>query len=124
MDIDAIPVRHFEFPDCDVAVTMKRREEIQRYENTALEEYLGYLDAGVIMLGPIAQKRELFVAKWIPVVPYRDDGTFNPYPVFNVQARDAESGDLLAETKVVAPVSTEADCYRCHGGEPRNALWH
>jgi len=63
--------------------------------------------------------RELFVAKWIPVVPYKDDGTFNPYPVFTVQARDAESGELLAETKVVAPVSTESDCYRCHGGEPR-----
>jgi hypothetical protein len=57
---------------------------------------------------------ESYVATHIPVVPFRSDGTYNPYPLFTVEARDAESGELLAATKVVAPVSTEMGCKRCH----------
>ena len=62
---------------------------------------------------------EVYEAKFIPLLPYRDDGKFDTYPVLEVEARDSVSGELLASTKVVAPVSTEADCWRCHGGEPR-----
>ncbi|WP_243359016.1 hypothetical protein [Fundidesulfovibrio terrae] len=40
---------------------------------------------------------------------------FNPYPVAVVQAADP-SGKILAETKVVLPVSTELACKNCHGG--------
>ena len=61
-------------------------------------------------------ERQGFVARHIPVVPYSDDGTFNPYPLFTVEARDAESGNLLGSTQVVAPVSTEMGCRNCHGG--------
>ncbi len=57
-----------------------------------------------------------FVAKWIPVAPYRDDGSFNPYPLFNIEARDAATGLIMAKTKVVAPNSTEMGCRNCHGG--------
>ena len=64
MDVDTIIVSEFEVPDCDVAVTMKRREEIKKYAGTDLEEYLGFLDAGVIMFGP-DNKRELFCAAWV-----------------------------------------------------------
>jgi len=56
-----------------------------------------------------------FVAEFIPVVPYKDDGSFNPYPVFTVNAKD-ENGRILASTKVVAPTSTEMGCRNCHGG--------
>lgn len=57
-----------------------------------------------------------FVAEFIPVVPYRDDGTFNPYPLFTVKAIDESTGKILALTKVVAPTSTEMGCRNCHGG--------
>jgi hypothetical protein len=57
-----------------------------------------------------------FHAKMIPVVPYPDNGPFNPYPLFTVEAKDVETGDILASTKVVAPTSTEMGCRNCHGG--------
>ncbi len=62
---------------------------------------------------------ERYEAKSIPLLPYRDDGGYDSYPVLDIEARDSQSGELLAVTKVVAPVSTEAACWRCHGGEPR-----
>ncbi len=51
----------------------------------------------------------------IPVVPYGDDGKFDPYPLVTVQAHD-EQGALLATTQVVLPTSTEMRCNTCHGG--------
>ena len=57
-----------------------------------------------------------FEAKLIPVEPYPEGGGFNPFPVFTIQAHDAETGELLAETKTVAPTSTEMGCKNCHGG--------
>ena len=72
-----------------------------------------------------------FRAEGVQVSPYRagegaawhatgaGDGKspdgFQPYPVAVVQAFDP-SGKLLAETKVVLPVSTELGCKNCHGG--------
>jgi hypothetical protein len=58
----------------------------------------------------------VFIAEFIPVVPYKDDGSYNPYPVFTLTAKDKESGETLAVTKVVAPTSTEMGCRNCHGG--------
>ncbi|MHA2070125.1 MAG: hypothetical protein ACXABY_37640, partial [Candidatus Thorarchaeota archaeon] len=63
MDVDAYPVSPFVIPDCDVAVTMKRKDQMAQYRGTELEEYLGKLDAGVIMFGP-NEAREFFIAKW------------------------------------------------------------
>ncbi|MEW5733404.1 MAG: cytochrome c [Thermodesulfobacteriota bacterium] len=60
-----------------------------------------------------------FTAELIPVVPYTDMDTFNPYPVFTIVAKEASTGRVLAETKTVAPVSTEMGCKNCHGGEMR-----
>ena len=57
-----------------------------------------------------------FEAALIPVKPYPDGGGYNPYPVFTVQAHDAATGKLLAETKTVAPTATEMGCKNCHGG--------
>ena len=56
-----------------------------------------------------------FIAQGIPVAPYKDDGTYNPYPTFTVRAFDAE-GKELVRTRVVAPVSTEMGCLNCHEG--------
>ena len=60
-------------------------------------------------------EREMFEATRVPVVPYQD-GAFNPYPLFTVEARDSETGALLALTRTVVPVSTEIGCAGCHGG--------
>lgn len=61
-------------------------------------------------------KSGLYGADLIPVVPYPDQGGYNPYPLFTVEARDTASGKLLAKTEVVAPTSTEMGCRNCHGG--------
>lgn len=63
----------------------------------------------------------LFEASLIPVVPYPDNGTFNPYPMFTIEAVDSETGSRLAMTKTAAPTSTEMGCRNCHGGEWRVA---
>jgi hypothetical protein len=57
-----------------------------------------------------------FVAKRIPVVPYSATGAFNPYPLFTIEAKDKQTGKVLASTQCVAPVSTEMGCRNCHGG--------
>ncbi|MFH1215077.1 MAG: cytochrome ubiquinol oxidase subunit I [Pseudomonadota bacterium] len=61
----------------------------------------------------------VYIADLIPVVPYPDGGGFMPYPLFTIEARDNDTGELLAATKVVAPTSTEMGCRNCHGGEWR-----
>ncbi len=62
-----------------------------------------------------------FEATLVPVVPYPDGGSFNPYPLFTVTAKDKETGEVLATTKCVAPTSTEMGCKNCHGGTWRVA---
>ncbi len=62
------------------------------------------------------EDHQAFAAEFIPVVPYPDDGSFNPYPIFTVTAVDKASGKVLAVTRTVAPTSTEMGCKNCHGG--------
>jgi mono/diheme cytochrome c family protein len=73
--------------------------------------------SGVMKLN---DKNLTFVADGIPVLPYMDDGTINPYPVFTIEAKDTASGQVLASTKVLAPISTEIGCKNCHGGTWRH----
>jgi mono/diheme cytochrome c family protein len=89
------------------------------YGAEGLEQNVGLAGKGMVGFFNLDEQTGDFLAKWIPLVPYRDDGTFNPYPVIDVEARDARSSELLASTKVVAPASTEQHCHFCHGGEPR-----
>jgi len=53
-------------------------------------------------------------ATGIPILNYDDNGKKNYYPMVNVTAKDL-SGNVLATTKVVVPVSDEMDCKSCHG---------
>ena len=55
-----------------------------------------------------------FVATGIPLSPYDDDGTWDPYGTAVITAKDS-SGNVLQTTNVVAPVSTELMCTNCHG---------
>lgn len=56
-----------------------------------------------------------FVSSPIAIMPYTAEGVFAPYPTARVEALDS-NGRLLAETRVVLPVSTELGCRNCHTG--------
>ncbi|SNR65195.1 Cytochrome C oxidase, cbb3-type, subunit III [Humidesulfovibrio mexicanus] len=73
--------------------------------------------SGKGMAGTLAynEKTKLFEAAGIPVTPFSDDGSINPYPLFTMRAKDS-SGALLAQTRFVAPVGSEMGCRSCHGG--------
>jgi hypothetical protein len=83
---------------------------------TALEENTGLTGNGLTGEFSFNEDKNSYVAQAIPVVPYTDDGYFNPYPLFTVEARDAGTEEVLARTKVVAPASTEMGCRNCHAG--------
>jgi len=89
------------------------------YGAGGLEENVGLDGKGMRGSLDFDEKTGSYIARGIPLVPYRDDGTYNPYPVIDLEARDARSGGLLAVTSAAAPVSTEQHCYLCHGGKPR-----
>ncbi len=67
----------------------------------------------------LAEALHAFEATLIPVVPYNDDGSYNPYPTFTIEAIDKQTGRMLAQTRTVAPTSTEMGCRNCHGGQWR-----
>jgi len=64
----------------------------------------------------LEEGHQAFVAPFVPVVPYPEDGSYNPYPIFTITAKDKKTGEVLAMTKTVAPTSTEMGCKNCHGG--------
>jgi hypothetical protein len=55
-----------------------------------------------------------YIAEGIPITPYDDDGTWDPYGAATLTVKDS-NGRVVATTNVVAPVSTEMDCATCHG---------
>lgn len=57
--------------------------------------------------------RAQFVAEGVPITPYDDALAKNFYPLVRVAAHDA-AGNLLAEARVVLPVSDEMTCVGCH----------
>ena len=81
-----------------------------------LPEGMGLSGNGVTGTMKLEEEHRAFGANLIPVVPYQEDGSYNPYPIFTITARDKESGRILATTKTVAPTSTEMGCKNCHGG--------
>lgn len=81
-----------------------------------LEENIGLFGNGLSGTFHFDEDRNGYIVEAIPVVPYKDDNTYNPYPLFTIEVKDAESGKVLATTKVVAPTSTEMRCMLCHEG--------
>jgi hypothetical protein len=76
---------------------------------------------GVAMPGPVNAPQAMsydaanawWVAEGVPLTPYDDALSKNPYPMFRIRARSA-AGTLLASTDIVAPVSDEMACKACH----------
>jgi hypothetical protein len=50
----------------------------------------------------------------IPITPYDDDGTWDPYGTAVITVKNS-AGQVLQTVDVVAPVSTEMMCSNCHG---------
>ena len=80
---------------------------------------IGLFGKGVNGTFNVDEEKRSFIAPGVPVVPYPDDGSYNPYPIFTVEAKDPATGKTLATTKMVAPVSTEVGCRNCHDGDWR-----
>ncbi len=55
-----------------------------------------------------------YQAVGIPITPYDDDGTWDPYGTAVITVKDS-TGNVLQTVNVVAPVSTEMMCSNCHG---------
>ncbi len=53
-------------------------------------------------------------AQGIPLTNIDDKGRLNSYPLMRIQAVDNASGQVVATTDVVTPVSAEVDCRDCH----------
>ncbi len=58
-----------------------------------------------------------YVAEGIPVTEFSDSApsVSQPYQLATVIVKDSASGDTLATTQVVTPVSSEMRCDNCHG---------
>ena len=80
------------------------------------EENVGLFGFGINGKFKYNEERNSYIAAGIPVVPYKDDGTYLPYPTFTVKAVETETGNVLMETKVITPTSTEMGCRNCHEG--------
>jgi len=80
-----------------------------------LPDGVGLMGKGVE--GTMEAHGSVFAAHLIPVLPYMDNDVYNPYPIFTITARDETSGDTLAQTRAVAPTSTEMGCRNCHEGD-------
>lgn len=57
-----------------------------------------------------------FTAEYVPLTPIDDAMHVNPYPLMRLVARSG-SGQVLATTDVVLPVSNEMSCEACHGSD-------
>jgi hypothetical protein len=55
-----------------------------------------------------------FEVSGMPVLPYNDAMTWNPYQIALIKLKDKTTSALLATTRVVIPVSDEMHCDKCH----------
>ncbi|MCA9898047.1 MAG: hypothetical protein H6654_12375 [Ardenticatenaceae bacterium] len=72
--------------------------------------------AGYGLAGDMAFHDDHFVAEGIPLTEFLDSNLTNPYPyqLAEITVLDQNTGDVLAHTTAVAPVSTEMNCDDCH----------
>ena len=72
--------------------------------------------AGTGMAGEMELLTDHFVAEGIPLTEFRDSDLINPYPyqLATITAYNESTGATLAQSTVVAPVSTEMNCDDCH----------
>ena len=64
--------------------------------------------------GTMVMKTDHFQVNGIPVTPVNDSGTWNPFQVAIITAKN-QSGAVLATTRTTVPTSDEINCAKCHG---------
>lgn len=71
---------------------------------------------GTGLAGDMEPRSSYFVAEGIPLTEFRDSdlGTPYPYQLATIAVHEIATGSLLAQSIVVAPVSTEMNCDDCH----------
>jgi hypothetical protein len=82
---------------------------------------------GTGLSGEMELHGDHFAAEGIPLTEFSDSDLVNaaPYQMATIIVRDAATGDELARTQPVAPVSTEMHCDNCHyDNSPANAGIH
>lgn len=63
--------------------------------------------------GFVAEKNA-YSARWLPLTDIMDNGRVNPYPLFRIQAADANSEKPLAATDMVVTAGRDLHCRECH----------
>ncbi len=85
--------------------------------HAALAQDVGLTGAPVQSATPQAMNPDASLRGWttpgIPTVPYDDQGLANAYPMALIVAKDS-SGQVLAQARIVMPVSDELRCNTCH----------
>ncbi|MCO6435532.1 MAG: PKD domain-containing protein [Phycisphaerae bacterium] len=66
------------------------------------------------LFGKYLEEKTWFTAQGIPMTSVDDGGRPNSYPLMRVQAIERSTGEVLATTDAVVPVSSEVDCRDCH----------
>ena len=71
------------------------------------------------LAGVMTAAGDHFIVEGIPLTPYLDGATpipdnWYPYQIGHLTAKDSVTGDILAETRPVVPVSEEMHCETCH----------
>ena len=71
---------------------------------------------GARLTGTMHAQGDSFIIEGVPLTPYEDNAPHvqQPYQLADLVAKDAATGEILARTTFVAPVSTEMHCDDCH----------
>lgn len=79
---------------------------------------------GAGLTGVMRAEEDHFVVEGVPLSPYTDSDptTRNPYQLAHLVARRTSTGEILAETTFVAPVSDEMHCDNCHSDGQRERI--
>ena len=71
--------------------------------------------------GDMAVEADHFEVVGVPLTPIDDSNFWSAYQVAKIVVKDS-SGNVVAETKTMAPVSDEINCAKCHGSDAFNDI--
>ncbi|HEY6874395.1 MAG TPA: carboxypeptidase-like regulatory domain-containing protein [Geobacteraceae bacterium] len=77
---------------------------------------IGYTGTPMAGTMPVDPANLSFHVTAIPLTPWDDDGTWDPYGTATITVKDL-NGNVLQTASVSAPGSTEMNCGNCHGSQ-------
>lgn len=101
---NALPSADYGLAHCNMPGVMQPYDS----QNGNLPQDMPFQPAGI--LAPA----NTYHAEGIPITPEDDAGHNNTYPMMKLVARQISTGAVVAESKVVTPVSDEMSCKSCH----------